>query len=240
MTEPRPDASPDPDAGREPAPGAASSASASSGPESSEPEPQQSPPGGAPGDDGVIGRVRRRTAAAAVVPLTLGVLLVLTGWFWPGWLKHQSGFFIGGLVVALVLLAAGALLRRAGWWESAALEAATWTRACVAGEVSPSCLLPGWSKAVCGTPVPLHSGRGSIPLVRRRRRFASWVLPLKTADGPLAAGYAAVVHARSDGAMPERGDRIQVLTLRPRGPILIGRLDDGAVFAADRWTAGTS
>jgi hypothetical protein len=30
-----------------------------------------------------------------------------------------------------------------------------------------------------------------------------------------------------------------VLALQPRGPILIGRLDDGAVFAADRWTVGT-
>lgn len=229
MTETHPDAPLDPDAGREPAPG----------PGSSEPEPQPSP-GGSPGDDGVIGRLSRRTAAAAILPLTVGVLLVLTGWLWPHWFTGRTGSLIGGLAAALLLLATGVLLRRARRWGRAALASASWSRDCLAGEVSAGSMPPGWVKAVCGEPVPLHSGRGSIPLVRRQRRFASWVLPLKTAGGSLAAGHAVVVHARPDGAMLARGDPIQVLALQPRGPILIGRLDDGAVFAADRWTTGTS
>lgn len=193
-----------------------------------------------PGDDGVIARVRRRTSVAASLPMTAGLLLALTGWWWPGWFAGRSGFFIGGLAVAVLLLAAGALVRRARLWARAVDEAAIWSRGCLDGAISVRAVPAGWVKAACGAPVSLHAGRGSVPMVRRERRFASQVLPLKTVYGPLSAGQALVVHARADGAMLVRGDQIQALVLQSRGPILIGRLDDGAVFAADRWAAGTS
>lgn len=97
----------------------------------------------------------------------------------------------------------------------------------------------GWVTAACGDPTPLHSGRGTIPLLRRQRQFPPHVLPLRTVTGPLASGFAVIVHGRPDRALPERDDRISAWVYGPRGPILIGRHADGAVFAADRWTVGT-
>lgn len=185
-----------------------------------------------PGDGGVIARVRRRTTGLATLPLTIGLLLALTGWGWPRWLAGAGGLFLGGLGLALCLLAAGMLLRRARLWSRAAAEVTAWSQS------RPDSTAPtGWVKSACGSPVPLHSGRGSIPLLRRERRFPARVLPLKAAGGLLAAGYAVIVHARADGAMPAPGDELKVLALTPHGPILIGRVD-GVVFAADRWTVG--
>lgn len=190
------------------------------------------------GDGGVLDRLRRRTATAAVIPLACAAALAVSGWVWPAWFAGTDGVVLGGLAVALCLFAAGVLLHRARRWHQARAEADAWVRGWAEATVSARLVPAGWAKAVCTTGVPLHSGRGAIPMLRRERRFRSGVLPLKAVSGPLAAGVAVVVHARRDGDMPKRGDQIQVVALRPRGPILIGRLDDGAVFAADRWSIG--
>jgi hypothetical protein len=190
----------------------------------------------ASGDGGVLDRLRRRTGAAAVLPLACAAALVVSGWMWPAWLHGWGGFVFGALGVAVCLLAAGVLLNRARRWRGARTACDEWVRGRAGGAVSARSVPAGWAKAVCTSGVPLHSGRGTVPMLRRERRFRSRVLPLKAVSGPLASGEAVVVHARPDGAMPGRGDQLQVRVLHPRGPILIGRLDDGAVFAADRWS----
>lgn len=194
----------------------------------------------APGDCGTVDRIRRRTAAASLLPLAAGAGLAAAAWWRPGSVAGRGGIFLAALAVAFLALAAVMLLRRARWWAAAAGQVDGWTQEWAAGAVSAAGAPPGWVTAVCGAPVPLHPGKGAIPLLRRQRRLPPCVLPLRTASGPLAAGRAVVVHARRDGALPARGDQIQVWALAPRGPILIGRLADGAVFAADRWTAGTA
>jgi hypothetical protein len=186
------------------------------------------------GDAGVLSRMRRRTAGAGVIPLVCAIVLAGSGWFWPAWFSGSAGTLLGGLVVVLLLSATAVLLRRASLWRQAEAESETWVSAWAGADRA----VPDWVKAVCGEPTPLFAGRGAIPMLRRERRFPSRVLPVRTASGPLAAGFAVVVHARTDGAFPAPSDRIRVLALQPRGPILIGRLDDGAVFAADRWTVG--
>jgi hypothetical protein len=186
----------------------------------------------------VLRRLTRRTAAAAAGPVVCAAALAVSGWGWPAWLSGLGGSVLGLIAVALCLLAAGVLLGRARRWRAAQADADAWVRGWAAGAVSARAVPDGWAKAVCATGVPLHSGRGAIPMLRRERRFRSGVLPLKAVAGPLAAGQAVVVHARADEAMPKRGDQIQVRALQPRGPILIGRLEDGAVFAADRWSLG--
>lgn len=215
------------------------SAAAAPGPESDPVEPSAARP--IAGDDSAIERVRRRTALAGVVPATCGAMLALAGWAWPGWLIGRTGAVVGGLTVALCLVAAAALLRRAYWWRQAESDATAWSTGRAAGVISALRAQPGptgWVTGVCGAPAPLHRGRGSIPMFRRERRLPPVVLPLRTSAGPLAAGYAVVVHARTDRALPAPGDRLQVRVLAPRGPILIARLDDGVVFAADRWSFG--
>lgn len=189
-----------------------------------------------PGDAGVSARLRRRTAMAGVAPVTVGVVLAVTGWVLPGWLIGPVGAAVGVLLLILVAAAAGVLFRRAGLWAAAEAAATQWAERWSgdAAHAAPD----GWVTAVCGAPAPLHAGRGAIPMFRRARRLPAVVLPLRAVSGPLAAGDAVVVHARRDGATPAHGDRLQVQALRPRGPILIGRLEDGAVFAADRWTVG--
>lgn len=188
------------------------------------------------GDGGVLDRLRRRTGAAAVLPLVCAAVLAVSGWMWPAWLRGGGGLVFGALAVAVCLLAAGVLLKRARRWRGARAACDDWAQGWVNGAVSARSVPAGWVKAVCTSGVPLHSGRGTVPMLRRERRYRSRVLPLKAVSGPLAAGEAVVVHARPDGAMPGRGDQLQVRVLHPRGPILIGRLEDGAVFAADRWS----
>jgi hypothetical protein len=61
------------------------------------------------------------------------------------------------------------------------------------------------------------------------------LLPVRTADGPLAEGRAVLVHSRSDSLLPGPGDNIEVHALGTRGPFLILRLSDRAVFPADCW-----
>jgi hypothetical protein len=170
--------------------------------------------------------------------LVVGAVLAVSGWVWPAWFAGWGGAVLGGLGVLVCLFAAGVLLRRAFRWRDARAESNAWVRGWASGTVSARAVPNGWAKAVCATGVPLHSGRGAIPMLRRERRFRSGVLPLKAVSGPLAGGEAVVVHARMDGLMPTRGDQLQVFAMQRSGPILIGRLDDGAVFAADRWTLG--
>ncbi|MEO7124530.1 MAG: hypothetical protein ABI382_08215 [Nakamurella sp.] len=193
-----------------------------------------------PGDDGVSARVGKRTISAGVLPAVVAAALAITGWAWPGWFAGSAGTTFGMIAVALAVLAAAVLLRRSRMWVRAGRDARVWAEQWDVGEISPRAAVDGWVKAVCGAPAPLYLGRGSVPMFRRRRKLAPTILPLRTASGPLAAGHAVVVHARADGAALTQKDQIVVKALGARGPILIGRIDDGAVFAADRWTAGTA
>lgn len=195
---------------------------------------------GPPGDDGVCARVGKRTASASLIPAFVAAALAFTGWAWPGWSVGATGIVIAVVAVAAAVFGTVVLVRRSRLWAQAEREARKWEAQWSAGGVSEQSPPEGWVRAVCGAPAPLFRGRGAVPMLRRTRTLAPVVLPLRTASGPLAAGHAVVVHARSDGAVLEEQARILVRTVQRRGPILIGRVDDGALFAADRWTAGAA
>lgn len=191
----------------------------------------------APGDAGVTARLRRRTALAAWVPLTLLAVVAVTAWGRPGWATSGSAFGVAVLACALCSLAAGALIRRAARWRTATEAAAQWARRWQHGTGAAAPIPDTWRDAACGDPKPLHTGK-ALPVVRRERRLPAVVLPLRVSGGVLAEGQAVIVHARGDRLLPGRGDVLQVLVLGRRGPYLIGRVADGVVFAADRWMVG--
>lgn len=185
-------------------------------------------------DDGVLRRVRRRTARAAAVPASVGVALALTGWGWPGWFTRTTGAVIGIAMVALCGLAAAVIARRSQLWSTADRCAAAWSDA--AADLRGAAIsTAGWVAAACGAPQPLFRPSGTA-LWRRVRRFPAHVVALRAAAGPLATGEAVTVHGRPDGLLPSSGDALCVFVVAARGPYLVGRPVDGALFVADRWT----
>lgn len=189
---------------------------------------------GAPtADDGVLRRVHRRTARASVAPAAVGLALALTGWGWPGWFEGAGGAVIGVAAVTLCALAAVLLARRARLWAAAVRAAAAW-HADGTGDDGTGSPPAAWATAVCGEPQPMFRP-GRSALWRRARRYPAHIVALRAAAGPLAAGAAVTVHGRSDGLLPDRGDSFRVHAVSERGPFLLGRPADGALFAADRW-----
>ena len=195
-------------------------------------------------DAGVVRRVRRRTAGAAVGAGVLAVALAALGWGWPGWFAGAAGAVIGGCAVLACAAGAAMLARRAVLWSRAGLLVARVGRgeppdpgagsASGSGGISDSSGSSG-SVASCGPAVPLRRSLPGAFRVRRNGLPAS-VLPLRARSGPLAEGRAVIVHPRTDQLLPRPGDSIEVHALGPRGPFLIVRAGDGAVFAADGWT----
>lgn len=184
-----------------------------------------------PGDAGVPVRVRTRTAVAGALLLIPALLIGWTGWGWPGWLDGAAGVAFGGVLVAVLVAGAAMLLRRAVLWTRAAALAARLT----SGAPSPPVDAPASGQAphaTVGPSVPLHATRPGAPL---RRRLPAQVLPIRAASGPLGRGRAVTVHMRSDSLLPRPGDSIAVHVLGTRGPFLLRRDSDGAIFAADSW-----
>jgi hypothetical protein len=183
-----------------------------------------------PGDAGVPARVRNRTAGAAASLLVLSGILAALGWGWPGGLSGAAGAVIGAVVIAVLVVAAGILLRRAALWARAARLAA---------RVFDDPVTAGGLPAVLGTPVSLHPVRPGTPPIRAGRRLRASVLPIRTVGGPLSGGRAVLVHARPDSLLPRPEDSIRVHALGSRGPFLLCRSADGVVFAADCWSFST-
>ncbi len=182
-------------------------------------------PASAIGDDGVLSRVRARTTVSGLTMMCVTALFALTGWVWPAWLAGGPGLVIGVVVVAAAGGMGLVLLRRARLWGLAAVRASSW-----AGDLGG----PGWVNAVCGQARPMRRNSGP-PMLRRVSKHAQIVLPLKAQFGPLAGGEAVMVHARADALAPTRDDDLRVYAITTRGPFLLGRPVDGALFVADRW-----
>lgn len=201
-------------------------------------------------------RLRRRTIAASVLPMIIAAAVAVSGWAWPGWMRGSGGSAFGIAVLVLAVAFCAVVVRRAQAWARASIEADRWSElwsahvpqqgpepwstdtsaGWSAGEGAVAA--DAWVAGVCAEPAPIFKPRSSIPLIRRTRQYSPFVLPLRATSGPMAAGHAVVVHGRPDRAQPAADDRIVVRALAARGPILIGRLDDGVVFASDRWIAG--
>jgi hypothetical protein len=173
-----------------------------------------------PGDGGVLFRLARRTAITAGVLGVAVLLITATGLLWPGWFARPAGLTVGVLLVVGCALAAVMLLRRSGSWT--ALTASTLRDA------------PG-IPTVVGEPRPLHGPR---PTVVRRRRYAAQVVPIRSTTGPWTSGAALIVHGRADGIALRADDDVVARWVHPRGPYLLQRPEDGALFAAERSTLG--
>lgn len=189
-----------------------------------------------PGDAGVLERLIRRPLQLVPLPAVLLLLTAVTAWGWPAWGTDGAGLVIAVLTAAVFVAAVMVMVGRARRWMRVRPVAASW--AGTAGGGAPGDDRTGWVAAVCGPPTSLHAGSGRIPMVRPHRRFPAVVLPLRTVEGPLVAGVGVVVHGRRDLAVPAAGDDIRVHVSHPRGPFLIARRSDGAIFAADRWIIG--
>jgi len=175
----------------------------------------------------VTRRVRSRTASAAVVAASFTALLAVLGWLAPGWFVGSAGAVIGGGAVAVCVAGVTVLAGRCARWSQAA-ELAGLLAASVPGAAPPG--VP----ARCGTPVRLHQPRTGLQRWSRPR-LPAHLVPIRAAGGPLAAGHAVVVHPRPDALLLDPEDSIEVHALGRRGPFLIVRTADRAVFAADRW-----
>ena len=189
-----------------------------------------------PGDAGTTRRVLRRTAAVTGTAAGLTVLLAVLGFLAPDWFVGVVGATIGGCAVALCAAGTAVIARRATLWSRTVRLARS-----LAGERAddgPSIDGAGphgpGVPARCGAPIRLHRP-GSGLQIWSRRRLPAHLLPVRTATGPLASGRAVIVHPRPDSLLPGPGDRIEVHALGRRGPFLLLRPDDGAVFAADCW-----
>lgn len=185
-----------------------------------------------PGDGGVLARVRRRTANVVVLPGGLAAVLVVGGWLWPRWFAGLGPSLLGGLAVALCLLAAALLAHRAHLWTLAGEAARDWPPV---ADRDPAPADERWVRGTCAEPRALHA-TGGPSLWRRARRHPRQVLPLRTDRGSLAAGEAVTLHGRRDAVLPRAGDALRVRAIAARGPFLIGRPSDGALFVADRWS----
>lgn len=185
------------------------------------------------GDDAVLARVTRRTRLAAGLPIAVAVVVAAAAWGWPGSATGASGVAIVAVAVAILLTPAVVLLRRVRLWTVAAKRATEWTGSTAQGHGN-------WAKAVCGPPVPLFKPAGSGSLLRRARKLPPVVVPVRAESGPLQRGEAVIVHARADGLIPESGDVLAVAAVSRRGPFLLGRAADGALFVADRFTGAAS
>lgn len=217
------------------------------------PSAPASEPAPVPGDAGVPQRVRTRTAIAAGVPATVGGLLALFGWGWPGWFRGPAGLVIGLCAVGACAATAAVLFRRAVLWGHAMRLSARLTQAQPGDVADPARPLSGGGTgdstdirprgtrsvdrlpAVCGAAVPLHRLRPGTTRLLTGRRLRTHVMPLRTVSGVLADGDAVLLHPRLDASLPRPEDRIEVHPLGLRGPFLLLRPEDGAIFAADRW-----
>lgn len=209
---------------RDPTPETGSSGSSAPDPAretTGDPGPDETPvTAPAAGDDDVLARLARRTATTAGI-LGICVLLITgTGLWWPGWFARPVGLVIGIALIAVCTLGAVILLRRAGSWT--AVGAASLRDQ------------PG-VRAVVGEPRPLHR---SDRVMIRRRRFPAQVVPVRSASGPWADGAALLVHGRADGVQLHADDDVAAHWVTPRGPYLLERPADGALFAAERSTFG--
>jgi hypothetical protein len=171
-------------------------------------------------DGGVLLRLARRTATTAGVLGVAVLLITATGLWWPGWFARPVGLTVGVLLVMGCTVGAVGLLRRSGSWT-----------ALTAGALRDS---PGVATVV-GEPRALH---GTRPMVVRRRRYAAEVVPIRSATGPWTGGAALIVHGRSDGVSLRADDDVVARWVHLRGPYLLQRTADGALFAAERSTLG--
>lgn len=96
---------------------------------------------------------------------------------------------------------------------------------------------PGF-RGVVGAGRPLHTVRPGQPV---KRRLPASVVPVRTEDGPLAAGTGLVMHGRPDGVSLAEGDEVTVWQIEarrttsgepgPKGRYLLRRESDGEIFA---------
>ncbi len=184
------------------------------------PDPSEVPtaagPPAVPGDGGVIARVRRRTTAVAGAVAGLTAVALLTGATWPGWAAESLTATVVGVLGTVI----GALL--AGWLG---LRARRWDRLERIDRRDRS------APATLGAPVPLHPVRAGQPI---KRRLPAVVLPVRAGIAGLAGGEALIVHARRDRLQLTSADPVDVVADHDRGPYLLIRRTDGAVFAAER------
>lgn len=181
-------------------------------------------------DGGVLSRVRGRTSRTVVAPAAAAAVLVVVGWLWPRWFGGVGASLLGGAAVVLCLLVTGVLARRARLWALAEEIARQWPDPAAGDE--------RWPRATCAEPRALHA-TGGPSIWRRARKHRRHVLGVRAASGPLAEGQAVTLHGRTDGLLPSAGDELRVCAATPRGPFLLGRPADGALFVADRWSYAT-
>lgn len=191
-----------------------------------------SPEIGPAGDGGALARALRRTRRGAPWPAAAALVLAATAWWWPRWADDALRTAVAGAVVVMLAATTPVLVHRAALWRQAMLRRSEWDEGAESED-------RGWQRAVCGESMPLFRPKGAGSVLTRRRRFPPRVLPLRSRSGPLADGRAVIVLARSDGECPRTGDGLVVLSLGRRGPYLIGRTADRALFAAHRWSATT-
>lgn len=171
----------------------------------------------AAGDDEVLVRLARRTAITAGILGAAILLVTATGLIWPGWFARPAGLVIGFLIIIGLTVTAAILLRRSAAWTALRTPASS----------------PG-IPAVVGAPRALHATRAGLV----RRRWPAQVVPIRSESGPWISGGAVLVHGRADGGRLAAGDDVLGRWASPRGPYLLERTRDGAVFAAERSTLG--
>lgn len=167
----------------------------------------------------------------------LTAALTMTAVAWPGWATDRLPALLITLVVAAGgIWAAMRLLRRARVWavgrtRAAELAVSGAARKSRGRSAKPPRSAPVGVPAQIGNPLPLHRSRPGQPI---RRRHSALVVPI-TAELPgLAGGRSLTVHGRSDRIELAAGDPVEVVSLAgPKGPFLLYRPGDGAVFAAD-------
>ena len=189
-----------------------------------------------PGDAGTTRRVMRRTTAATGIAGAITILLAVLGFLAPGWFVGLVGASIGGCAIALCAAGTVVLARRTALWSRAArLARALADGHATGGTVTDAIGLRGpGATARCGEPIRLHRPGAGLQMWSRRR-LPTQLLPVRADSGPLASGRAVIVHPRPDSLLPGPGDSIEIHAMGRRGPFLILRPDDGAVFAADCW-----
>jgi hypothetical protein len=169
-------------------------------------------------DGGVLSRLQRRTRGLSIGVATLGALVAITAWGWPGWADGLGAQLVAGLSVGAALFTAAVFGMQAQRWAAAA--ALNVDAVAVPGAV--------------GRPVPLAGTKPGAPI---RRRLPPVIVPVTAELDGLRDGEALVVHARRDGIALADGDPVHIAAVGARGPWLVRR-DDGAVFAAERGVTG--